>query len=89
MGGFSGKDFDIDKIVQYSKHGKEIPKWHESISPVQTPANPRADLLIRERKEFGGKLKLENKLTDRGYNYLLKVNFKSTRKIRKTCSKLT
>ena len=89
MGGLSGKDFNVDKIAQYSKQRKEIPKQHESISPVQTPANPRADLLIQERKEFGGKIKLENKLTDRVYNYLLKVNIKNTRKICKTCSKLT
>ena len=89
MGRLSGKDFDVDKIVHYSKQRKEIPKWDESISPVQTPANPRADLLIQERKEFEGKIKLENKLTDRGYNYLLKVNIKNTRKICKTCSKLT
>ena len=26
MGGLSGKDFDVDKIVQYSKHRKEISK---------------------------------------------------------------
>ena len=89
MSGLSGKDFDVDKIVQYSKHRKEMAKQHGSISPIQTPANPRADLLIQERNEFEGKIKLENKLTDRGYNYLLKVNFKSTRKICKTCSKLT
>ena len=66
-----------------------MPKYYESISPVQTPANPRADLLVQERKEFEGKTKLENKLTGRGYNYLLKVNIKNTRKICKTCSKLT
>ena len=55
MGGLSGKDFDVDKIAQYSKQRKEIPKQHESISPVQTPANPRAELLIQERKQFEGK----------------------------------
>ena len=66
-----------------------MPKQHESISPVQTPANPRADLLIQDRKEFEGKIKLENKLTDRGHNYLLKVKIKNTREICKTCSKLT
>ena len=81
MGGLSGKDFDVGKIVQCSKHRKEMPKQNESISPVQTPANPRTDLLIQERKEFEGKIKLENKFTDRGYNYLLKVNIKNTRKI--------
>ena len=80
MGGLSGKDFNVDKIAQYSKQRKEIPKQHESISPVQTPANPRADLLIQERKEFEGKIKLENKLTDRGYNYLLKVTLKTLEK---------
>ena len=58
MGGLSGNDFDVDKIVQYSKHRKEMPKQNESISPVQTPTNPRADLLIQERDEFGGKIKL-------------------------------
>ena len=81
MGGLSGKDFDVGKIVQCSKHRKEMPKQNESISPVQTPANPRTDLLIQERKEFRGKIKLENELTDRGYNYLLKVNIQNTRKI--------
>ena len=81
MGGLSGKDFDVDKIVQYSKHRKEMPKQNESISPIQTPVSPRADLLIQERKEFRGKLKLENELTDRGYNYLLKNNIQNTRKI--------
>ena len=55
-----------------------MPKQHESISPVQTPANPRADLLIQERKEFKGKIKLENKRTHRGDNYLLKVNIENT-----------
>ena len=55
MGGLSGKDFNVDKIAQYSKQRKEIPKQHESISPVQTPANPRAELLIQERKQFDGK----------------------------------
>ena len=63
MDGLSGKDFDVDKIVQYSKHRKEMPKQNESISLVQTPANPRTDLLIQERKEFRGKIKLENELT--------------------------
>ena len=37
-------------------------KKYGSISPVQTLANPRADLSIQERKEFGGKIKLEKKL---------------------------
>ena len=64
-------------------------KKHENISPIQTPANPRADLLIQEKKEFEGKIKLENKLTDRDYNYLLKVNIENTRKRCKICSKLT
>ena len=40
MSGLSGKDFDVDKIVWYSKHRKQMPKWHGSIIPVQTPANP-------------------------------------------------
>ena len=41
--------------------------------------NLRADLSIQGRKEFEGKIKLENKPTDRGYNYPLRVNIKSTR----------
>ena len=52
IGGLSGKNFDAGKIFQYSKQRKETPKQHESISTVQTPANPRAELLIQERKEF-------------------------------------
>ena len=50
---FSGKNFDVDKTVQYSNLRKEMAKKYESMK-VQTPANPRADLLIQERKEFEG-----------------------------------
>ena len=55
-------------------------KKYEIINPVQTPSNPRADLSMQERKEFEGKMKLENKLIDRGHNYLLKVNIKTLEK---------
>ena len=64
-------------------------KKYEIINPVQTPSNPRADLSMQERKKFEGKMKLENKLIDRGHNYLLKVNIKNTRKRCEICSKLT
>ena len=46
-------------------------KTYKGFGPIETPANPRADLLIQGRKEFQGKIKLKNKLTDTGYNKIL------------------
>ena len=37
-------------------------KKYEGFGLIEAPANPRADLSIQERKEFEGKIKLENKL---------------------------
>ena len=68
---FSGKDFDANKTIQYSKLQKEMAKKYEGFGPVETAINPRADLLIQERKECDGKIKLENKLIDTGYNRVL------------------
>ena len=68
---FSGKDFDPDKTVQDSKLRKEMAKLYEGFGPIEIPANPRADLSIQERKEFEGKIKLENKLIDTSYNRVL------------------
>ena len=68
---FSEKDFDADKTVQYSKLRKEMAKKYEGFGPVETTINPRADLSIQESKEYGGKIKLENKLIDTGYNRVL------------------
>ena len=65
---FSGKDFDANKTVQYSKLRKKMMKKYEAFGPIETPAKPRADLSIQERKEFEGKIKLENKLIDTGYD---------------------
>ena len=59
---FSGKDFDAVK------------KWrkkYEGFGPIETPASPRADLSIPVRKKFEGKIKLENKPSDTGYNRVL------------------
>ena len=64
-------------------------KKYETTGSAQTPANPRADLLIQGRKEFEERIQLENKLNDRGYKYLLKVNSKNTRERCKICSNLT
>ena len=44
---------------------------YEGFGPTETPANPRADLSIHERKEFEGKIELENKLIGTGYNRVL------------------
>ena len=52
---FSEKAFDADKTVQYSKLQKEMAKKYESFGATETPANPRADLSIHEKKEFEGK----------------------------------
>ena len=49
---FSGKDFNAGKTVQYSKLPKEMAKKYESFGPIETTANPRADLSIQERKQF-------------------------------------
>ena len=51
------------------------------ISFIFSHMNAPGETTIQERKEFGGKIKLENRLTDTSYNYLLKVNIKNTRKI--------
>ena len=64
-------------------------KKYETTGSAQTPANPRADLLIQGRKEFEEIIQLENKLNDRGYKNLLKVNIKNTRERCKICSNLT
>ena len=47
---------------------KEIKKRYEGFDLAETPANPRADLSIQERKEFERKLKQENKLIDTCYS---------------------
>ena len=53
---------------------KEMKKRYEDFDPVETSANRRADLSVQERKEFEGKIKLENNLIGTGYNtVLLKV----------------
>ena len=54
---FSGKDFDADKTVQYSKLRKEMAKKYKGFYPIKTPVNPRTDFSIQERKEFEGKTK--------------------------------
>ena len=46
-------------------------KKYESFGPTETPTNPRVDLSIQERKEFEGKIKLENKFIGTGYNRVL------------------
>ena len=43
-------------------------KKYEDLRPIEIRANPRADLLIQKRKEFEGKIKLENKLIDTSSN---------------------
>ena len=47
-------------------------KDYEGFGPTETPANQRADLLVQERKEFEGKIKLENKLICKVYNRVLR-----------------
>ena len=49
---FSGKDFDAGKTVQYSKLPKEMAKKYESFGPIETTANPGADLSVQERKKY-------------------------------------
>ena len=68
---FSEKDFDDDKTVLYCKQRKEVAKKYEGFGPIEIPANPRTDLAIQERKEFEGKIKLENKLIDTSNNKVL------------------
>ena len=46
-------------------------KKYEDLGPIETLAYPRADLSIQEGKEVEGKIKLENKLIDTGYNGVL------------------
>ena len=46
-----------------------LKKWrkkYEGFGQIKTPANPRANLSIQERKEFEGKIKLEKKLIGTG-----------------------
>ena len=64
MYGFSEKDFDADKTVRYSKLQIEMGKKYEGFGAIEIPADPRADLSIKKRKEFEGKRKLENKLIE-------------------------
>ena len=45
---FSGKDFDADKTFQYKKLQKQMAKKYEGFGPIETAANPRADLSIHE-----------------------------------------
>ena len=33
---------------------KELKKRYEGFDPVETPANPRANLLVQDKKEFEG-----------------------------------
>ena len=46
-------------------------KKYEDLGPIETLADPRADLSIQEGKEVEGKIKLENKLIDTSYNGVL------------------
>ena len=39
---FSGKDFDADKTVQYSKLRKEMAKKYKDLGPVETPCQPKS-----------------------------------------------
>ena len=46
-----------------------LKKWrkkYEGFGQIKTPASPRANLSIQERKEFEGKIKLEKKLVGTG-----------------------
>ena len=49
-------------VGEKQKLQKEMKKRYKGSDPVETPGNLRADLSIQERKEFEGKIKLENKL---------------------------
>ena len=50
---------------------KEMKKRYGSFDPFETPANLRSDLSIQGRKEYEGKIKIENKLIDSGCNGVL------------------
>ena len=39
---------------QKKKLQKKLKKRYEGFDPVETPANPRADLLVQDKKEFEG-----------------------------------
>ena len=65
------KWLDADKAAEYSKLRKEMVKKYEGFGATETPAIPKADLSIQKRKEFEGKIKLENKLIETGYNIVL------------------
>ena len=54
-------------------------KKYEGFGPDETPANPRAELSIQERKEFEGKIKLENKLINIGYNIYCRELYSSSK----------
>ena len=43
------------KLFRTINCDKKYQKRVLSFAPVEAPANPRADLLIQERKEFDGK----------------------------------
>ena len=46
-------------------------KKYEDFDPTETPVNPKADLSIQGRKEYEGKIKLENKVIDSRCNRVL------------------
>ena len=52
MRSFSGKDVDANRTVQYSKLRKEMAKKYEDFGPVGTPANSKAGLRFRRRRNF-------------------------------------
>ena len=49
---FSGKNFDADKTVQYSKLQNEMAKKYKSFSPNKTSTNQD---LIQQMKDLRGK----------------------------------
>ena len=59
----------LERILMPTKLFRTVK--YEGFGPIETTANPRADLSIQERKEFEEKIKLENKLIDTGYNWVL------------------
>ena len=52
MSSFSGKDVGANKTVQYSKLRKEMAKKYEDFGPVGTPANSKAGLRFRRRRNL-------------------------------------
>ena len=48
---FSWKDLDPVKTFPYNELRIEMATKYEGFSPIETAANPRADLSIQERKE--------------------------------------